>query len=122
MAKWRSTSSRHVVHLATKKLSAIRNAIMNKVHNLQQKDGSDDISRRRVLRYAGALLAATTVVATHGARAQQKSSKEAAQYQDSPEGDQQCSGCRFFIEGGTCEIVEGDISPEGWCRLYQPTG
>ena len=46
--------------------------------------------------------------------------KQTAQYQDAPNGDQKCEGCRFFIDGGTCRLVEGEISPNGWCRLYQP--
>jgi hypothetical protein len=46
--------------------------------------------------------------------------KQTAQYQDSPNGDQKCEGCRFFIERGSCQLVEGEISPNGWCMLFQP--
>jgi hypothetical protein len=46
--------------------------------------------------------------------------KEAAQYQESPKGDQKCADCRFFIDGGSCQLVEGKISPNGWCMLFQP--
>jgi hypothetical protein len=60
------------------------------------------------------------VTPPRGSRAQQKQSKQVAQYQDSPKGDQKCADCRFFIEGGSCQLVEGEISPNGWCTLVQP--
>jgi hypothetical protein len=41
------------------------------------------------------------------------------QYQAEPKGDQQCSGCIHFIaESNTCKLVEGQISPNGWCTLW----
>lgn len=48
-----------------------------------------------------------------------KMSKEAAQYQEQPKGDQQCSNCmQFLADSNTCKLVEGSISPEGWCILW----
>ena len=52
------------------------------------------------------------------------SSKDAVSYQDQPEGDQQCSGCAFYIPDkngddiGACAIVEGNIEPNGYCVSY----
>jgi hypothetical protein len=44
------------------------------------------------------------------------------QYQAEPKGDQQCSGCIHFIaESNTCTLVEGQISPNGWCTLWAKT-
>ena len=65
-------------------------------------------------------LAAAALAWPGASRAQQKMSKEAAQYQNSPKGNQRCADCRFFIEGGSCRLVEGEISPDGWCTLFQP--
>jgi nitrous oxide reductase accessory protein NosL len=54
------------------------------------------------------------------------SSKSAVEYQEQPEGDQQCSNCTFYIEDangdglGACAIVEGTIDPEAWCVSYAP--
>lgn len=31
-----------------------------------------------------------------------------------------CSGCIHFMEPGSCEIVSGEIDPEGICSLYVP--
>ena len=60
-----------------------------------------------------------------GARAQgSKTSQASMRYQTSPNGSMQCSGCKFFIPGqdaksnGTCQIVDGSISPNGYCMAY----
>jgi hypothetical protein len=53
-----------------------------------------------------------------------KVSKESMHYQTSPNGNMQCSGCRFFTPGsdaksdGTCQIVDGAISPNGYCMAF----
>ena len=83
-------------------------------------DGSAPMSRRALLSRTAVLAAATVLGWPGTGRAQQKMSKQAAQYQDSPNGDQKCADCRFFIEGGSCQLVEGEISPNGWCMLFQP--
>jgi hypothetical protein len=69
-----------------------------------------------------------------------KVTKAAAHYQDGPNNGQMCGMCKFYIPrggqagsgmmggqmgpgmmaGGTCEVVEGRISPMGWCVLYRP--
>ena len=44
---------------------------------------------------------------------------ESVRYQAEPKGDQQCDGCRYFVaESNTCTLVEGEISPTGWCILW----
>ena len=54
----------------------------------------------------------------------EKSTKASVSYQDKPKGDMKCSNCNFFVPGktstaeGTCQIVEGSISPQGYCTLY----
>jgi hypothetical protein len=48
-----------------------------------------------------------------------KATKTSTQYQAQPKGEQKCSACTYFMaESGTCKLVEGEISPEGWCVLY----
>jgi hypothetical protein len=50
-----------------------------------------------------------------------KSSQAGVQYQAQPKGDQKCDGCLHFIaESNTCKVVEGQISPDGWCILWVP--
>lgn len=41
------------------------------------------------------------------------------QYQSQPKGELMCSGCMNFIaESNTCKLVDGQISPDGWCSLW----
>lgn len=48
-----------------------------------------------------------------------KVSQASVQYQTQPKGDQRCADCLHFIaESNTCKLVEGDISPDGWCVLW----
>lgn len=48
-----------------------------------------------------------------------KVSQASVQYQSTPKGDQQCSGCLHFLpESNTCKLVEGEVSPQGWCVLW----
>ena len=74
--------------------------------------------------------------------AQAKASKSAVHYQDHPNGKMRmCQTCKFFISpgggrfgmmgclmgggmlgAGACQLVEGRISPMGYCDLYAPLG
>ena len=48
-----------------------------------------------------------------------KMSQASVQYQTQPKGEQKCDGCLHFIaESNTCKLVEGQISPDGWCSLW----
>ncbi|WP_202411689.1 high-potential iron-sulfur protein [Paracandidimonas lactea] len=53
-----------------------------------------------------------------------KASKAAVKYQDHPDGSSFCANCANFTQGstpdapGTCLVVEGEISPKGWCLAY----
>jgi len=96
------------------------------IHLLEVTALNDHLSRKSVLISLLALpLAATAASATVGeASAADKAAQKAVQYQDTPKGDAKCSGCKFFQPGkdakakGQCTVVEGDISPDGWCSLY----
>ena len=66
---------------------------------------------------AGLLFAETTTAQAKGSQAQFK-------YQNSPKNGQKCSQCTFYIPGksatanGSCKIVDGSISPNGWCTAW----
>lgn len=48
-------------------------------------------------------------------------SKQEAEYQDQPRGGLRCAGCTFFVKPNACKLVEGEISPMGWCKLFDLT-
>ena len=48
-----------------------------------------------------------------------KVSKETANYQDQPKGNDSCANClHFMADSRSCALVEGDISPDGWCTFW----
>jgi hypothetical protein len=50
--------------------------------------------------------------------ASDKIAKQDVDYQDSPKGLQMCATCSLFDPPASCKVVEGDVSPNGWCRSY----
>ena len=79
------------------------------------------LSRRSVLTrfalLAGGALAAG-VVRNNEALAQAKATKEAMKYQDKPSGDKQCSNCLQFVAPNGCKVVDGTVSPSGYCIAW----
>ncbi|MGB8338153.1 MAG: high-potential iron-sulfur protein [Burkholderiales bacterium] len=82
------------------------------------------ISRRQILKggvlAVGAAIAGTAATRRALAQAAPKAAKAAFQYQDKPKDGKKCVNCSLYIPGakGQCKVVEGDISPEGWCIAY----
>lgn len=49
-----------------------------------------------------------------------KVSKEEALYQEEPRAGEKCEACEHFIpEQSACEVVAGQISPQGWSRFFK---
>ena len=86
-----------------------------------------------------ALAAAGMPVMLASTAAEAEASKAAVHYRDYPKRTQMCHMCKFYIAGGgsrsdgmcmggsmgmmgagACQVVEGRISPMGWCDLYVP--
>jgi hypothetical protein len=48
-----------------------------------------------------------------------KAPQASVKYQGQPNGDQRCGTCvNFIAESSTCKVVDGQISPTGWCTLW----
>jgi hypothetical protein len=81
-----------------------------------------DLSRRALLR--GAVLtgagAALALVASRQASAATKLTQSAANYQSIPKGGQRCNSCSQWSYPTDCKVVDGPVSPTGWCSLYAP--
>ncbi|HJU20142.1 MAG TPA: hypothetical protein VJ770_27125 [Stellaceae bacterium] len=45
-------------------------------------------------------------------------SQQAAQYQPRPHNGMVCAMCSFFRPPGSCTVVAGTISPQGWCGFF----
>jgi len=76
------------------------------------------VSRRTVL----LAVAAAPALALMTTAAQAKMAQAAAKYQTEPKevnGEKrQCDGCNFFVGPNSCKMVDGEISPTGWCQLW----
>lgn len=76
-------------------------------------------SRRAVFRLlAGVAVGATTISVAGIAEAQSKVDKKTAKYQDHPNNGQSCSQCNYFHAPKSCQLVQGDVSPTGWCSFF----
>ena len=83
----------------------------------------EDVSRRNLLQRAtvlagGAVLLAASVAAPTSKADTGKLSQQAAAYQTSPKNGQRCTDCALFIAPASCKLVDGAISPAGWCKLF----
>ncbi len=89
---------------------------------------NNDLSRADVLaKLAMAPLAIGALAALRAeSEAASKSPKTAIKYVDHPVGGKKCDQCRFYIAAkkdpmkarGGCQIVQGSISPNGYCVAY----
>jgi hypothetical protein len=73
------------------------------------------------------MLPALAGLLTAGASADASKAPQASMhYQSTPNGSMHCAGCKFFIPGkdansdGSCQVVDGAISPNGYCIAYTP--
>ena len=60
--------------------------------------------------------------ASNPAMAQPKISQKAVAYQDHPDGNKRCDKCVQFQPPNACKVVDGTISPNGYCKLFVPVG
>lgn len=70
--------------------------------------------------YAAAAATATTIAGAqeYKPQEQKKLTQAAAKYQNHPNGNDGCGACPYFQFPRSCVLVEGDISPMGWCRMF----
>jgi anaerobic selenocysteine-containing dehydrogenase len=79
-----------------------------------------DVFSRRTFVTNSVTCAAAAAAALLGlvTQAAAKMAQKAVEYQDTPKGDQQCSNCSLFQEPNSCTLVDGEISPAGWCKFW----
>jgi len=88
---------------------------------MMSKNWPERLSRRALIANAalglGGVAAGATVAPV---AAQQKVRQADAKYQGQPKGTQSCAICASFQPPNACKLVEGTISPSGWCLLFAP--
>ena len=87
-----------------------------------EKTNDRAIRRRDFLNMAavggGAIIAIG--IAGSASAAPKKFSQQQAHYQPIPKSGQRCQSCSLWQPPTACQQVDGQISPAGWCILYQP--
>jgi len=76
------------------------------------------LSRRTVVIRSLACAAGAAASLAPVREASAKMAQKAVEYQDTPKGDQECSNCSLFQEPNACTLVDGEISPKGWCKFW----
>ena len=102
-----------------------------------------NVTRRTWLKELAAFSAVGMPLILASTAAEAKASKAAVHYRDYPNRMRMCHMCKFYTAGGgrrgrmggmcmgggsmmgmmgagACQVVEGRISPMGWCDLYAP--
>lgn len=81
------------------------------------------ITRRRAVGLgAGAAIGSAAMVLAgtqSAAAAAAQVAQDAAGYQTQPNGDQRCATCVHFRAPASCELVQGTIVANGWCKLFR---
>lgn len=92
-------------------------------------ENSNELKARRALLKQGATILAGVATITFFANARNafaegKLAKADVKYQDKPNAGKDCDDCLQFIPGktakanGTCKVVEGEVSPHGYCAAF----
>ena len=77
------------------------------------------VTRRTLFRCAAATAGGMAFWLGWSTSAHAKVTQKAVGYQETPKGDQSCSNCSLFVAPASCELVDGTISPQGWCRFHR---
>lgn len=80
------------------------------------------LSRRRLLERAATAAGAAMAILlpSDPTAAAPKISKAAVAYQDHPDGDKRCGKCMQFQPPNSCKLVDGTVTPQGYCRVFTP--
>jgi hypothetical protein len=90
----------------------------------KMKKPDQRVTRTDFMRGIVVLPALAALLVAGAAVAQAKGSQAQFKYQTKPNGSKKCSNCTLFIPGktatanGTCKVVDGTISPNGYCIAY----
>ncbi|MGO4479211.1 high-potential iron-sulfur protein [Massilia sp. 2TAF26] len=87
------------------------------------------LARRRVLGTMASALPVLLLLPLAGGSTAARAGtarKEDFHYQDRPNEGKHCANCTAFVPPaagqalGTCNIVAGPVSPDGWCMAFSP--
>ena len=77
-----------------------------------------DASRRKVMRTMVRVVSAGLLLRISPTKADEKMTRQQAEYQDTPNGLYSCAVCTLFEPPASCKVVAGEVSKDGWCRVF----
>ena len=80
--------------------------------------GNLSVSRRQLLQGAAMTVGGAVMVVAAVRPAEAKMAQTAAGYQAKPKDGASCANCTLFKPPSSCTLVDGTVSPDGWCRFY----
>jgi len=77
-----------------------------------------DTPRRKVMRTMVRGVSAGLLLRISPTKAEEKMTRQQAEYQDTPNGLYSCAMCSLFEPPKFCKVVAGEVSKDGWCRVF----
>jgi hypothetical protein len=108
-------------------MNAINDGLPTKDENMDVKSAGLQARRslmKKAVMFIAGMSALPLLEIMRNARAEGKLAKADVKYQDRPNAGKDCDDCLQFIPGasadasGTCKVVEGVISPHGYCAAF----
>jgi hypothetical protein len=81
-------------------------------------DCSSRLSRRRLIVTAAGATSIMALIPISQGQALEKMTRQQALYQHNPKDIMMCATCTLFEPPNSCKVVEGDVSPSGWCKAF----
>jgi hypothetical protein len=75
-------------------------------------------SRRKVMRAVAGGVSAGLLLRISPTKAEEKMTRQQAEYRDTPNGLYSCAMCSLFEPPQYCKVVAGEVSKDGWCRVF----
>jgi hypothetical protein len=85
---------------------------------MTDKPGLHPTASRRTILLQGIACGFASSVGPSTQASAAKMAQAAASYQGSPKNTQECDNCSQFQAPNSCQLVDGTISPLGWCKFY----
>ena len=76
------------------------------------------ITRRGLLQASFAAAGSVGLASFAAKEASAKVAPNIVAYQATPKDGHDCAGCKLFEPPNACKTVEGNISPNGWCKMW----
>jgi hypothetical protein len=77
-----------------------------------------DGSRRKLVRAIANGVSAGLLLRITPSEASEKMTRQQVEYQDTPRDIYSCATCTLFEPPKYCKVIEGEISKDGWCKVF----